>query len=113
MAAKSTTRWVVVAAVAVLALGALALMFVPRPIAVDVTSVQRGAVAETVQDQGQVRARNAYIVAAPVTGRLERTRLKVGDVVTAGVTVMARMRPASASLLDPSVRAQREGKSVV
>jgi len=89
-------------------LAALALMFVPRPVPVDQGVVVRGPIDESVSDLGQARVREAYVVAAPVTGRLERTPLKVGDRVIAGVTVVARIRPASAALLDPSLRAQRE-----
>jgi HlyD family secretion protein len=108
MAARSTTRWIVICAVAALALGGLAMMFMPRPVAVDQVAVARGPIAETVSDQGQARVREAYVVAAPVTGVLERTPLKVGDRVTAGETLMATLRPAAPALLDPSVRAQRE-----
>ncbi|MBS0411516.1 MAG: efflux RND transporter periplasmic adaptor subunit [Proteobacteria bacterium] len=108
MAAKSRTRWILIAAVAVVAVGGVAVMFLPRPVAVDVATAGRSEIAETVQDQGQARVREAYVVAAPVAGRLERTPLKVGDTVRAGATVVARLRPAAAGLLDPSVRAQRE-----
>jgi HlyD family secretion protein len=108
MAAKSRTRWIVIAVLAVVAVGGLAAMFMPRPVGVDVAVVARREIAETVQDQGQARVREAYVVAAPVAGRLERTPLKVGDGVRAGVTVVGRLRPAAAGLLDPSVRAQRE-----
>jgi len=108
MAAKSRARWILIGAIAVVAVGGVAAMFLPRPVAVDSAQVVRAEIAETVQDQGQARVREAYVVAAPVAGRLERTPLKVGDTVRAGATVVARLRPAAAGLLDPSVRAQRE-----
>jgi HlyD family secretion protein len=108
MTAKTRGRWIFVAGAGVAVAGALALMFVPRPVAVDVGRVVRGPIAETVSDLGQARVREAYVVDAPVLGRLQRTRLKVGDWVSAGATVVARIQPAEPALLDPSLRAQRE-----
>lgn len=107
MASKSRTRWIFIGAAAVVAVGVIALMFVPRPVPVDAADVSRGPIAETVYDQGQARVRDAYVAAAPVAGRLLRIPLKVGDRVAAG-EVVARIAPAAPALLDPSVRAQRE-----
>lgn len=87
---------------------ALALMFAPRPVAVDVGVVARGPIAETVADQGYAQVRDAYLVSAPVAGRLERITLRVGDRVVAGSTPVAKIRPASAELLDPRARARAE-----
>ena len=67
-----------------------------------------GPIADSVADQGAARVREAYVVAAPVSGRLERVDLHVGDRVVAGATVVARIRPSSADLLDPRSRAQAQ-----
>jgi HlyD family secretion protein len=77
-------------------------------VAADVATVRRGAIAETVSDQGVVRVREAYVLSAPVTGRLERVDLEVGDRVVAGRTVVARIRPAAPAFLDPRSAAQAE-----
>jgi HlyD family secretion protein len=107
MAAKpNTRRWIVIGAAVAGALLLVAL-FIPRPIPVDAANVTRGPIAETVYDQGQARVRDAYVAAAPVAGALQRIVLKVGDRVTPG-EVVARIAPAAAPLLDPSVKAQRE-----
>jgi HlyD family secretion protein len=107
MAAKpNTRRWIVIGAAVAGALLLVAL-FIPRPIPVDAANVTRGPIAETVYDQGQARVRDAYVAAAPVAGALQRIALKVGDRVTPG-EVVARIAPAAAPLLDPSVKAQRE-----
>lgn len=47
-------------------------------------------------------------MSAPVGGRLERVSVEVGDPVTAGRTVIARIRPASAAFLDPRARGQAQ-----
>jgi HlyD family secretion protein len=107
MAAKLRTRRVVLIAAAVLGVVAIALLLLPRAVPVDAATVVRGPIAETVYDQGQARVRDSYVAAAPVAGRLMRITLQVGDPVAAG-QVVARIAPAAAALLDPSVRAQRE-----
>ncbi|WP_334165213.1 efflux RND transporter periplasmic adaptor subunit [Phenylobacterium sp.] len=99
-------RWILIGAAALAVAVTVGLLMAPRPVAVDVAQVVTGPLAETVADQGFARVREAYVVAAPVSGRLERIDLHVGDRVAAGSTVVARIRPASADLLDPRARAQ-------
>lgn len=101
-------RWVVVAAIGVGLAAVIGWLFVPRPVSVELASARNGPIAEAVADQGEARVREAYVVAAPVSGRLERVDLHVGDKVVAGRTVIARLKPASADLLDPRSRAQAE-----
>jgi HlyD family secretion protein len=101
-------RWGLGGAVLAIVAATLFLLFAPRPVPVDLATVSRGPIAETVADQGYARAREAYVVSAPVSGRLERVDLHVGDRVTAGQTVVARIRPTSAEFLDPRARAQAQ-----
>jgi HlyD family secretion protein len=105
---RTRTRWIVVAAVVLGATILVALLFAPRPVDVDTAIVTVGPIAETVQDQGETRVREAYVVAAPVFGRLERIDLHVGDRVIANKTVLARLRPSAPTMLDPRARAQAE-----
>ena len=108
MARKSTIRWLILAVMA-LALGALLVfLFAPRPLAVDAAAVRRGPISESVSDQGVARVRQAFVVSAPIGGRLERLPLEVGDPVIAGKTVVARLRPTSSEFLDPRSRARAE-----
>ena len=58
------------------------------------------------RDCATARVRKAYVVSAPVAGRLERLPLEVGDPVMAGRTIAARLRPIAATPLDPRSRAQ-------
>jgi len=100
MAAKPTTRNLIIAGLLLALVALLTALFWPRPLKVSVEAVRLGSIAETVADQGWARARQGYVVAAPVAGRLERLPVEVGDVVTGGQTVVARLRPASAGFLD-------------
>lgn len=106
--AKFRLRWVLVAVLALGVAALLAFMFAPRPLEVDTAKVVTGPIAETVADQGVARVREAYIVAATVSGRLERVEMHVGDRVVAGRTVVARIRPAAPDLLDARSRAQAQ-----
>lgn len=108
MAKRKWARWALGGAVAAAVAGTLALILTPRPAAVDAGAVRAGPIAESVADEGSARVREAYVVAAPVSGRLERITLHVGDEVRAGETVVAHIRPASADLLDPRARAQAQ-----
>lgn len=108
MAKTKWVRWAIGAVLVALLAGALVMLFAPRPVEADVAVVTRGAIDESVADQGFARVREAYVVAAPVSGRLQRVALHVGDRVTAGQTVVAHIWPASADLLDPRARAQAQ-----
>lgn len=101
-------RWGLLSAALLVLIGAIALLLAPRPVAVDEAQVRVGPIADSVADQGYARVREAYVVAAPVSGRLERLSLHVGDRIRGGATVVARIRPASADLLDPRTRAQAQ-----
>lgn len=108
MARNVRTRWAVIVVLVAAAAGALAYLFYPRPLRVQVATVRVGPIADVVADQGQARVRRAYVVSAPVAGRLERLPLEVGDRVVAGRTVVAQLRPAPAAFLDTRARAEAQ-----
>jgi len=101
-------RWIVTSGLAIMAMGSLVVLLWPRPLDVEAAVVRTGPLAETVSDQGVARVRQAYVVAAPVNGRLERLPLEVGDRVVADQTIVARIRPTLPEFLDPRTRAQAE-----
>ncbi|MBE9136352.1 HlyD family efflux transporter periplasmic adaptor subunit [Nodosilinea sp. LEGE 07088] len=72
--------------------GLVVYAFRPQPIAVDLATVERGALQVTVSAEGQTRVRDRYVVAAPVDGKLQRIDLTEGDAIAAGDTV-ARLDP--------------------
>jgi HlyD family secretion protein len=79
-----------------------AAMLRPTPVEVDVARLAIGPLEATVNADGITRVQDRYLLAAPVTGRLERIRLREGDAVVAGMTV-ARLTPLP---LDPQAAAQ-------
>jgi HlyD family secretion protein len=78
------------AALVVVAL--LALAFRPEPLTVETARAARGLLRVTIDEDGEVRAHNRYVVAAPVGGRLTRIALLEGDGVTRD-QVVARLAP--------------------
>jgi HlyD family secretion protein len=99
---RTHIRWLMMSTSGLAAAGLLGFLFWPRPIEVDTDVVAQGSIADVVADQGIARVRQAYVVSAPVAGRLERLPLEVGDRVVANKTVVACIRPAapSSSILD-------------
>ena len=79
----------------------------PRPISVETATVARGKFVATVDEDGKTRVRERYVVAAPLSGRLSRVRLKVGDQVGAD-DVVATIVPSPAPFLDPRSRREAE-----
>lgn len=81
---------------------ALAIFFSMRspPIDVDVAAVTKGPMLVTINDEGETRVRNMFVISAPINGRLMRVNLDAGDPVIAGKTVVARIMPAQPDFLN-------------
>ena len=69
---------------AISAAGLIALALLPGAVPVDVAPVQRGPLAITVDEDGETRAKDRYVVSAPVAGRISRIDLREGDRLSAG-----------------------------
>jgi len=99
--------------------GALALLLVvglvyafwPRPVPVDLATVERGPLAVTVDEEGQTRVRDVHVLSAPVAGRMRRIEADAGDEVIAGETIVAQIEPIDPTLLD--VRSESEAQAAV
>jgi HlyD family secretion protein len=99
-----------------LAVAALWYAFAPKPINAETTVVVRGPMEVTVDQQGEVRVHDRFVVAAPVAGKLVRVELHDGDPVRAGDVVAelevtpldARARQEAVSRLDAARALVRE-----
>jgi HlyD family secretion protein len=78
----------------------------PRAMAIDVAKVERGRMQVTIDEEGETRVRERFVVSAPVMGRVERIELEPGDSVIRGKTVVARLTSAAAPLIDPRTQAE-------
>jgi HlyD family secretion protein len=67
---------------------------------VDVGQASTGSMTATVDDLGETRVRDLYVVSAPVTGQLLRVPLKPGTPVVPNATLLARIQPMEPAPLD-------------
>jgi HlyD family secretion protein len=91
--------------------GVLLLLLValwPESVAVDVARVERGPLRVTVDEEGETRVRERFLVSAPVSGRVARIELEPGDRVERGRTVVATFAPGDPTPLDARARAEAE-----
>jgi HlyD family secretion protein len=108
-ARKWGTGLAVAAAVAALVWAA----YRPRPLDVETALVAEGRFEQVIEEDGQLRLQQRYLVAAPTAAQLQRPTLKVGDVVRAG-DVVAVLAPAAPGLIDARTRSvlqQRVGSA--
>lgn len=99
-------RWLIRLALAASALLLLAVFLRPTVHDVDVGTVSKGPLTVTVDEEGETRVRDRFVVAAPVAGRIERITLKAGAAVDPS-TVVTRIYPLQ---LDPRARAEAEAR---
>ena len=98
---RANRKWTWLA-VAILAVVGGFFLLRPKPVAVDVAQITRGPMMVTVEEEGETRIHDHFIISAPVAGRLLRIELDAGDSVQAG-QVVARIVPAP---IEPRQRAE-------
>ncbi|ABS27158.1 efflux RND transporter periplasmic adaptor subunit [Anaeromyxobacter sp. Fw109-5] len=108
MAVRPTRAALLTLAAAALA-GAVALALRPGRVPVEVGTVARGPIRETVDGTGKTRVRERFVVSAPVSGHLERVALRPGDEAEAGA-VVAVVTPAASAPLDARTRAELQAR---
>src|SRR5512134_1356346 len=75
----------------------------PAAVPVELALVERGTLRVTVDEEGETRVRDRFLVSAPVAGRVLRIELEPGDPVARGRTVLATFDPQP---LDARTRAE-------
>lgn len=80
------------------------------PAGIEIGRVSRGALVVTIDDVGETRVTDLFVVSAPVTGEVLRVPLKPGDKVIARSTILARVQPLLPAPLDARSAAQSAAK---
>ena len=80
----------------------------PQPIQADFETVARGPMQVTLDEEGETRIHDRFVVSAPLAGRVLRIDLEPGDSVRAGRTTIATFLPIEPALLDVRSRAEAE-----
>lgn len=78
---QARTRKILYSVVLAAAAAGIVVLFLPAPIDVDVAPVTNGPLVVTVDEDGETRAHDRYVVSAPVAGRVSRFELHEGDSV--------------------------------
>ena len=82
----------------------------PKPLEADFATVVRGPLQVTLNEEGQTRVRDRYMVSAPLAGRVLRIEHEPGDAVSARTTVLAKFQPSSPEFLDTRTMAEAEAR---
>lgn len=82
--------------------------FRPQAVPVDMLTVTRGELVVTVDEEGETRVRDVFVLSAPVAGRMLRVEAEAGDNVQADETVLAEIEPVDPTFLDFRSEAQAQ-----
>ena len=107
---RQSRTWLTIFAGVLIAL-LLLYAFWPRAVWVDIGQAKKVDMNVTIDEEARTRVHDTYKIATPVTGRLLRVELEVGDEVIANSTVAARMLPTNPALLDE--RTKKQGLAVL
>ncbi len=72
-------------------------LLTPSPLRLQLVRAEKGQLSVSVDNEGIVRVRDAYVVASPIAATIERIMLRTGDTVTQG-DVLAWLLPLSIDL---------------
>jgi len=97
---------IILGLIAAIVIAAIFLALRTPPIDVDVARAVKAPLLVTIDDEGETRIRDIYMVAAPISGELQRINLDPGDLVVAGQTVVARIMPARPDFLNARSEAE-------
>ena len=101
-----TRRWALWIVTAIVAAAAVFFGTRPQPVPAEVSQVTRGPIEVTIDEEGETRVRDRFVISAPLGGRVLRIELEPGDLVVANETLLAVFLPSVPVLLDARSRAE-------
>ncbi|MBC8067564.1 MAG: HlyD family efflux transporter periplasmic adaptor subunit [Deltaproteobacteria bacterium] len=102
---KLTLALVVLAAV----ISAVVVALLPKPIPVEIATVEQGPLRVTIDEDGRTRVQDRYVITSPLTGNLGRIELEPGAEVD-DAKVIARIEPIPPPLLDARAKSELEAR---
>jgi HlyD family secretion protein len=105
---KRRIRWFSILA-GLLVVGLFVAAVIPKRVQVDMIEVERGDLLVTVDEDGQTRVKDRYVVDSPLDGHVGRIELRAGDSVEEGM-VVARIVPLNPPLLDARTKAEARAR---
>ncbi len=100
-------RWLIISGSVALFIIAIAYGFIPRPVPVDVIKASRSPMRVTIDEEGETRVKDRFVISSPVAGFMRRISFDVGDPVMRG-QIIAELEPLRSDALDPRSYASAE-----
>jgi HlyD family secretion protein len=88
---------------------AITVAWMPRPVPAEIATATRGPLRVTVDEDGQARVKDRYVVSAPLAGTVGRIARDPGDPIQQG-DVLARIAPVAPALLDVRARTTAQAR---
>ena len=103
---KSIMIWLVVG----LAIVAVVFAMRPQPIPVDLGTVAMGPLMVTIEEEGETRVKERFVISSPLDGAVLRIELEPGDEVVMNETVLAMIQPMAPAFLDARLKAETKAR---
>jgi HlyD family secretion protein len=82
--------------------------FRPVTVLTDIEEVRKTDLRISITEEGKTRIHDTFILSAPVTGKVRRVEVEVGDAVAHSDTILAIIEPNDSAFLDPRTEAQAQ-----
>lgn len=96
-------------AVGVAVVAGVVVTAMPKPVPVELATIETGELVVTVDEDGKARVKDRYVVSAPLSGNLARIEIEPGDEVKQG-ELLGRLVPLQAPLLDARSRSETQAR---
>src|SRR5690606_11365470 len=106
---RRTRKRLILSGIALLVLAALVYGFLPEARTVDTALVERGPLQVTVEEEGETRLADTYIISSPVAAFVRRIDLEPGDLVEEGQPLVL-LEPPRSAILDPRSETQAQAR---
>lgn len=106
---RVTRKRIILAGIGLLVLAVVVYGFLPNPLPVQTATVERGALQVIVEEEGETRVQDRYVISSPVSAFVRRIELEAGDSVVVGQPVV-RLEPPRATAFDSRLRAEGEAR---
>jgi HlyD family secretion protein len=95
----------IILGISLLVVAAIVYSFLPTPVAVQSATAVQAPLRVIVEEEGETRLEDRYVITSPVAAYAERIELEVGDAVRAGQPVV-QLEPPRAAILDSRMQAE-------
>ncbi len=90
--------------------GAIIIGLLPKPVEVETARIQTAPLTVFVLEEGKTRIRHRYVVSPTFAGNLKRIKLRAGDRIEAGKTVLAELQAEWSGFLNPRAQGETEAR---